>query len=504
MAYRIVITCDRTMASDYHGLIFFGFSACLPSGTLPDRLYYPLFCPSGKHDDQGRLLHANCGMRKIEAALLADGFSRDDIVVAHPDCLDRVIGPETRIVSISANDPLGIGPATSTYSELWGGEGRMAIELRRLLRDPAIRRHRPVVVLGGPGAWQLSVDDRKRRQLGIDCVFVGEGEVGGPRLFRRILENGRDGLPAVVTGEPVPVEAIPDIVGGTTIGIIEATRGCARSCSFCVPSVRKVRSRPLENILREVQVNMDAGNTGVILHGEDVLLYRSDGLKVNPDAVVEMFERVYTAPGVRFVGASHAALSSAVSSPQTIERLSRVLELGTVKNPTNYFQVGIETASPKLIGRHMKGKVYPFEPGQWPQVVRDGFKLLHDNHFVGCATVIMGLPGEEREDIEQTTELVKSLRPCQSLVVPLLFSPLQTTRLEYATALKKKDLTAQHYELITACWDHNFAWFPPMWVNYGRDSNPLLRVAMRFVLTHGAKLVKYRIHRDARRHGARV
>ena len=103
MAYKIVITCDRTLASDYHGLIFFGFSACLPSGTLPDWLYYPLFCPNGKHDADGRLLHANCGMRKIEAALLADGFNRDDIVVAHPDCLEKVIGPETEIVSISSN-----------------------------------------------------------------------------------------------------------------------------------------------------------------------------------------------------------------------------------------------------------------------------------------------------------------------------------------------------------------------------------------------------------------
>jgi radical SAM superfamily enzyme YgiQ (UPF0313 family) len=207
---------------------------------------------------------------------------------------------------------------------------------------------------------------------------------------------------------------------------------------------------------------------------------------------------------VEFVGASHASLSSAASSPQTVERLARALELGTTKNPVNYFQVGIETASPKLIGKHMRGKVYPFRPEQWPEVVRDGFRIYHDNNFVCCATIILGLPGEEREDVEQTTALIRSLRPYQSLIVPLFFTPLQTTRLEHAGPLLKRDLTPQHYELITACWDHNFAWFPPIWVHYGRDKNVVLRTVMRLLLTHGTKLVRWRMHRDARKHGAKV
>jgi radical SAM superfamily enzyme YgiQ (UPF0313 family) len=300
------------------------------------------------------------------------------------------------------------------------------------------------------------------------------------------------------------VEAIPTVVGGTIIGTIEATRGCARSCAFCVPSVRKVRSFPLDKILQEVKVNIDAGNTGVILHGEDILLYRSDGLKVNGEAVVELFDRVYNAPGVKFVGASHAALSSALSSPATIEKLSRILELGTAKHGVNYFQVGIETGSSRLIDKHMRGKVYPYKAEEWPRVVRDGFKLMHDNHFVCCATIIMGLPGEEREDLQQTTELIRSLRPYMSIVVPLLFTPMQTTRLEYARPLLKGDLTPQHYELITACWDHNLDWFPAIWREYGRDSGLLLKAAMGSALGLGSGPIRRRIHANARRHGAAV
>ena len=122
MGFKIVLTCDRTMASQYHHNMFFGFSACLPEGVLPDWFYYPVFCPSGAVDKNGALIYANYGMRKIEAAVLSSGFNRDEVIVAHPDFLDKAISAETRILSISANDPLGMGPATSTFVELWGGE----------------------------------------------------------------------------------------------------------------------------------------------------------------------------------------------------------------------------------------------------------------------------------------------------------------------------------------------------------------------------------------------
>ncbi len=504
MGYPVVITCDRTMASTYHGLLFMGFSACLPQGTLPDWLYYPMFCPPAKAGPDGSLLFANLGMRKIEASLLADGFRRDEVIVAHPDHLDRVIDSDTKIIAVTSNDPLGIGPATSTFVEILGGEGRMAVKLRQLLNSPAIRKHRPAVFLGGPGAWQLEVRPEQREALGVRCVVVGEGEITAPALFRQVLDGGLSSIPEVVHGEIAPVGRIPAIVGGTITGLIEATRGCARSCAFCVPSVRKVRSIPLDRILCEVQVNIDAGGRGALLHGEDILLYQSDGLKVNAGAVEELFDRVYHAPGVRWIGASHAALSSVVSAPGLIKRLSRNLEMGTEKHPTNYFQVGIETGSPKLIDRHMKGKVYPFPTSGWPEVVREGFRILHENHFVACSTIILGLPGEDTEDVEQTTALIRSLRSYRSIIVPLMFTPIETTRLEYSRPFLKNDLTPQHYELLTACWDHNLDWFPAIWAIYGRHSNRALKTAMNLAMKFGTPPVRHRIHRNARRHGTAV
>ena len=503
MGYKIVLTCDRTMASQYNGNMFFGFSACLPQGVLPDWFYYPVFCPSGPADKRGALIYANYGMRKIEAALLANGFRRDEVIVAHPDQIDKVISENTKVLSISANDPLGIGPATSTFVELWGGEGRMAVKLRQLLQDESIKKYKPTIFLGGPGAWQLAINPDKRKELGINCVVVGEGEVTAPKLFKQAIEN-HEPIPEVVEGEVAPDASIADMVGGSICGIIEATRGCARSCAFCIPSLKKVRSRPLKNILNEVEINVKAGNRGVILHGEDIFLYQSTGLKVNSEAVVELFKKVSVTPGVKWVTASHASLSSAMSSPETVQKISSVLELGTEKHPTKAFQVGIETGSPKLIKKHMKGKVYPFKAEQWPDVVKGAFKLFHENHIVCCSTIIMGLPGEDQEDIQITIDLIKSLKPYQSIIVPLLFTPMETTRLEYAKPFLKNDLTPKHLELLTACWDHNLDWFPALWKNYGRDNNAVIKAIINLLIKFGTRPVRKRVHRNARKHGAEI
>ena len=504
MGYKIVLTCDRTMASNYHGNMFFGFSACIPQGKLPDWFYYPVFCPSGPSDNDGRLLKSNYGMRKIESALLANGFLRNEVIVAHPEHLDKVISEDTKIISISANDPLGIGPATSTFAELWGGEGRMAVKLRELLQHDAIKRYKPKIFLGGPGAWQFSVHPERQKELGIDCVVIGEGELTAPKLFKQALENNKP-LPLLVDGEIVKNnEDIADIVGASICGLIEATRGCARSCAFCVPSLKKVRSRPLENILNEVEFSVKQGIRGIILHGEDILLYKSNGLKVNHKAVIELFEKVYHVPGVKWVSASHASLSSAMSSPETVKQMSEILELGTNLHPTKAFQMGIETGSPKLIKHHMKGKVLPFQADEWPNVVHGAFKLFHENHIVCCSTIIMGLPGEDQEDIQITIDLIKSLKSYQSLIVPLLFTPMETTRLEYAKPFHKSDLTPKHYELLTACWDHNLDWFPALWKNYNHDNNLAIKAIVKLLMKFGIKPVRKRMHKNARKHGANV
>lgn len=449
--YKVVLTADRTLMSDYSGGIFLGFSACVPRGLIPDQFYFSLFCPSVGVNGDGSVECAPYGMRKVEAALLNHSFNREEVIVAHPEYLDRVVGSNTKVVGITENDPLGMAPATTTFVQLFGGEAYMEVKFRELLNHPAIKTCKPKIIVGGPGAWQLQ-DSVIRGKLGIDCVVMGEGErVVGP-LFEKAVSGKQ--LPGVVNGEVVAEDDIPLICGPAIEGIVEIARGCGRGCDFCIPTLQRYRCLSLDHILKEVEINVKAGKRP-LLHAEDVLRYKAKGLKINEEAVINLFSSVMDYPGVDKVALSHFTLSSVLSAPDLVKEISNILGAG--KNGRWLSgQTGIETGSPKLIKEYMVGKCKPFKPEDWPQVVVDSFKILARNHWVPCATIIMGLPGETEKDVDLTIRLIEELDDFKSMIVPLFLIPEGGLKNSEAFTLDK--MTPKHSELFFRCWEHNIDW----------------------------------------------
>jgi len=478
--YKIVLTADRTLMSEYHGGIFLGFSACVPKGIIPDWIYFSFFCPSVETLKNGAAKYAPYGTRKIEAALLEYGFKTNEVIVAHPEHLHKVIGTNTCVLGVTENDPLGMGPATTTFTEVFGGQAYMKIKFKELLNHPSIKKYKPKIIVGGPGAWQLTPED-VRKKLGLDCVVVGEGERVVGRLFEKAV-NGEP-LPEVVYGEVVPVDEIPVIRNAAVDGLVEIARGCGRGCRFCVPTLQRFRCRSLKDILQEVEVNLKAGRRP-LLHAEDVLRYKAKGVQINKEAVIELFKTLKNYPGVESVGISHFALSSVAVAPDLIEELSSIL--GADKDSWVSGQTGVETGSPRMIRKHMKGKCKPFQPEDWPSMVVEAFEILAENRWVPCSTLIIGLPGEEEKDIELTIELVKELRPFKSLIVPLFYVAMgaMRDRTESFTLEKMKPL---HGELFLDCWEHNLHWGKVLLKEYSVTSKLGVSYGARLVLSYAMK-----------------
>lgn len=472
--------------SEYHGGLFLGFSACVPEGLIPDRLYFSLLCPSIDANRDGSAKFATCGIRKIEAALLNHGFRREDVVVAHPEHLDKVVGPNTKVVGIAETDPLGVAPATSSFTALLGGEAYMAIKFKELLFHPSIKRFKPKIVAGGPGAWQLESTET-RKELGIDCLIVGEGEKVVGTIFEKALKE--EPLPKIVHGGIVSEEEIPTIRGPTICGLVEIARGCGRGCAFCLPTLQTYRSLPIDHILKEIEVNLRAGRQP-LLHAEDVLSYKAKGFRVDTEAVINLFKTVQNHPGVRMTSLSHIALSSVSEAPEVIEEISNILGLGE-KAPWTAAQTGIETGSPKLIEKHMAGKCKPFKPEEWPKVVVDSFEVLSRNHWLPCGTLILGLPGETEKDIELTIRLVEELKSFKSLIVPLFL--VSSGRLKNrADSFTLENMTNQHYMLYLKCWDHNLKWAPALIQDYSRITikGKVTQYGLKLLFSYGIKQTK--------------
>ena len=447
MSHGVVLTADRTLMSSYTGSQFIGFAACFPK-VLPKWLYTRLFCPQRSHLE-GRGLAAPAGLRKVEAALVGSGIPADDISVVHPTRIDKAVDAETKVIGISTSDPMGMGPASSTFSSLLRKEPYTAFFFRELMESNAVSSGRAKVIVGGPGAWQLA-DGNVRDDFGIDCLVEGEGDLVAPHVFRDAIE-GR-ALPDKVSGGAVPIDQVPLMAGPSVNGTVEVSRGCGRGCEFCNPNMRTVRHIPLDRILKEVRLNL-RHSPKITLHAEDVLRYKARGMKPDLEEVTGLFTEVTKLTPQ--VGLSHIALSSALAEPRLVEDLAHILS-DAQSGSRGYAQTGIETGSPRLVSEHMKGKARPFEPGEWPEVVRDSLDLLTRNDWVVCATLVLGMPGERAEDVQKTLDLVRDLRESKGLIVPLFFVPLG--QMTEADSFTPEHMLPEHWMLLAECIDHDFYW----------------------------------------------
>ncbi len=443
---KIVLTSDPTMMSSYHGGAILGFTATLPKSVMPEFVFKRFFCPPMAAASDGSALLAPCGMRKVEAALLEAGFDRSEVMVAHPDHLDKAIGPETEIVGITHDDPLGKIALREIEEMIGRGEPHNRSKFLALINHPLIKEHKPKLVVGGMGSWELLGED-----VPVDHIFLGEGEGDFPEICRSII-NG-DEVPKVIRGTAVAGGNIPVNRGPTIAGIVEVGRGCWRGCSFCSPSMRTVRHRPLDKILDDVKVNLKAGQRDVVLHSEDVFTYGSSGAKLDGEKVKKLFREVKQL-GPRTVDISHVSLATAYHNQDLLREVSRIVGVGRDQKYMSAW-IGIETGSCRILQMHMPRKALPKTPENWNEMVRDCYQLFEEESWLPVSSLVLGLPGETAEDVLQTSELIESLKEYTGLMMPLFFSPIAETKIGSNAGFGKDKALPEHWELVGLCMEHN-------------------------------------------------
>ncbi|RKX46550.1 MAG: radical SAM protein, partial [Thermotogae bacterium] len=175
---RIVLSTDETLTSTYHDVPLLDFLGCAPVDKLPNWVFRIL--DSQIPDNNGILTMAPYGLRKIEAALLAQGFKREEVVVAHPRKIGQFIDDKTTIVALYEMDPMGLGPVSMMFTNggKWTNYTRFKffqlVEKINALRER--KGYKFKLVVGGPGAWQVDFRKEEREKLKIDHVIIGEAD----------------------------------------------------------------------------------------------------------------------------------------------------------------------------------------------------------------------------------------------------------------------------------------------------------------------------------------
>ena len=447
---EVLLTSDRTLMSDYHGNEFIGFGTCAPPNFIPEWIYSYLFFPPIR-TSKGVPVAAPYGLRKVEAQLLKEGFN---VATVSPENIKEYIG-NVKVIGIYTMDPFGLGPASSTLAAILKKKPYLAQHFQALLASPAVKeakKNGAKILVGGPGTWQLRYRPEFVAKNEIDCVVMGEADKIIGQVFNAALKG--EALPKFYEAsvkEAPGLHEIPDIVGPSINGLVEIGRGCCRGCEFCNVTLRPLRWYSYEKILREIKVNRVAGVDMCCLHAEDVMLYGSRGTVPDETKLLRLHELVMK--NCNSISWSHCSLAAVASKPKLFGKLSEIIQQ---KQAWWGAEIGIETGSPAIAKKIMPAKALPFKAENWPEVVKDGMGIMHDNMMVPACTLIVGLPEEREDDVLKTMELLDDLKGCRSLIVPLFFVPLG--RLKSEDWFKKAEMNDLHKQLLFQCAEHDFHW----------------------------------------------
>jgi len=556
---KIVLTADRTLMSPYRNLSLATFFGCAPAldpgrdknsflykvlkNQVTPKLLFDFICNPISHTN-GIADYAPYGLRKVEAGLLRDGFKREDVVVAHPDHVEKFIGPETQVVGTYEMDPLGMGPVTMTftygrrqtsYDEFYCGD------LHKKINDAKKKNcSNAKVVAGGSGTWQYNYDPEKIQEYGLYAIL--EGELGGiaPEIdghagrFFNYLANGdfenmdpfrkrsdfkvnikefeRNGKKLhgrfVNFWDRPDIDDIPDIVEPSMHGMIEVMRGCGRGCKFCDVTLRSLRYYPPEKVKKEVEINIKKGGAkSAWVHSDDIFVYGMDPrtskqMEPNREALEELFTAIMST-GIEHTNPTHGTLGGAIADEKLIPNISKIINSG----PDNMIgiQCGLETGSLRLIDKYADRKLAPFKPEEWHWVVKEAVKTFNENYWVPAFTLIMGLDNDETpEDSWETIRLISELEIEQPdsmfTTTALTFVPIGL--LEKSSFFNiGNDMSPAQLGVMYKTWQHNFKYGIKKFMNKTGSRLGMKKYAFNLLARTLGGIPLGAIERKARRDG---
>ncbi len=257
-----------------------------------------------------------------------------------------------------------------------------------------------------------------------DGEFDGFDIIGNaqPKVRRQIAKD----LPFAAVRPIMPyIEAVHDRAG------VEISRGCTRGCRFCNAGIiyRPVRERPIDEVMEAVRACIR--NTG---YDEVSLVSLSSG---DYSRIDELLERIHSEFGDSLT-VSLPSLRLDEHSLELLESLSTSRKSGL-------------TFAPEAGTEHMQRIINKF-------ITRDELlstsELAFSKGWTGLKLYFMiGLPGEEMEDVQGIVDLVKAVqktgnrRRIQIRIGLANFVPKPHTAFQWAGQHTSEVLTEKHFLL---------------------------------------------------------
>jgi len=271
-------------------------------------------------------------------------------------------------------------------------ENRVFGELGRLKK---YKRNNPDLILGVAGCMPQEedvVDKILKKVQHVDLVFGTHNIYKLPEYLEQVLLS-KERVIEVFSEEGSIVENMPKIREHTKKAWVNIMFGCDEFCTYCiVPYTRgKERSRDPKHILREVEELVDQGYQEVTLLGQNVNSYGRDFTDKSytfGDLLEDLAKLAI--PRIRFT----------TSHPKDFD-LKTIQMIAEKDNLMPFIHLPVQSGSTEMLKR--MNRKYTKE--SYIELVDTIYKYIPDASIT--TDIIVGFPGETREQFEETIDLVK-------------------------------------------------------------------------------------------------
>lgn len=277
----------------------------------------------------------------------------------------------------------------------------------------AYKRRKPglIIALCGCMVQQEHVAEKIQKSYPfVDLVFGTHVMHRLPELIWRVISGGKR-VKEIPTEDGVIAEGLPVHRDGGLKGWLPIMYGCNNFCSYCiVPYVRgRERSRDPEEVVAEAREMVKAGYKEITLLGQNVNSYgRYTDYGVN---FPELLRRINAIEGdfiIRFM-TSHP-------KDATNELFDTIAQCEKV---SHHFHLPFQSGSNRILKEMNRG----YTREQYLDRVRYARSVIPDIAFT--SDVIVGFPGETREDFEETLSLIREVGFVS--LFTFIFSPREGT-----------------------------------------------------------------------------
>lgn len=209
--------------------------------------------------------------------------------------------------------------------------------------------------------------------------------------------------PANLKGRPLPITPSDlknqDIGGGTRYAganvYLETHRGCSGLCAFClVPRMfgRRIRSRPMDEIITEAKAFKVAGVNRMAITGGTTSMYGSEHESKRGEAFSKLLRNL----------SEVVRKKNLVAGDLRVDQVNFEILQAIKRYTTGLVSFGLESGSNRILRKMAKGIDV--------DIIREGVAHAKKHELLINGSFIVGYPGEEDSDFQATLELMRELK----------------------------------------------------------------------------------------------